>query len=1000
MPKARQVTSSEPSEEESDQQYNVELVTKARVDKNKKWEFWVKWENYPWGDNTWEPEENLRLTCNRLLNSFWDHVGRDHKGLPKGYVLEAKKSWVAAEQAYFRKMMGGNEESQSQKDSSESENEQTRGRNKRARSRTTSPPTSRERKKKKRVKTTTERKNKQHTESADETDISDDLPLTSRPRKRAKPSAGVSDSTEKPPRKIPKVSRSLQDERSTPSTSIKGKGKEKIQLSVQTSHLDSDLEDSLFSSPSSPDVSLSAKILLPESSARVAGGEKPILPSKDISRKPQERRGIKELPIELKDTGAGGISTKLRLARGLTSSRAQPSIPPAQKQKSALAGLSFRKTSLGNNILTPTAESPTAGQMPSISRPSLRINPTKPAASPSVVSPIVQSPFSAQSSHNDFPAAGFSPTESISHTEASQPGPVAPSHRRPLPLPRRSVAMPSVPQPPSVPLPTVEPTAEVDQFLSTIMPPELAALLQETNGEDTLPLVRASTNTIATTKQPSIGRIPKKWKWSGELFLDINPEKADLLCTITLHDATDPLPNGLRFSICLILQACTQVQQFAKLSHREQEDEASLTTLANYMRKNLLFTYAHLYLDNIAVALLLVFPSASSEICALLRVPSEIANGAALVAALIPWVLTASEYEAASWRKPRSKLHTQSLGNEPYGICRKILNDPILERSLRMLNFSKPLREFMSQPNRPYCIWCSPAEGDPSLPALETASLRTILNKCKAVDVGTKKDVRAIFVHVGALASLRKLPALALRRQKRPDLRFLTYGTHETVPPERWGIREIYPLGGVVTFTPCAIIEDLLGVLELIKKLNEHPLWDCYVLPSVVAMVAKLTCQGQSPLSLFDRGELIFDELLDLIAGGKVSLLQAPPLTRQPQRDNDSALRWISWQFRILSSDARVILEESIKLAVELYRIPEAELPLQIEKEIEQDMLSMQLQPAIMDGYRRFVVIHGGGDRHLVNEDHAIECVRLSNFDFKDDYFLKASSNDNASGKT
>ena len=59
--------------------------------------------------------------------------------------------------------------------------------------------------------------------------------------------------------------------------------------------------------------------------------------------------------------------------------------------------------------------------------------------------------------------------------------------------------------------------------------------------------------------------------------------------------------------------------------------------------------------------------------------------------------------------------------------------------------------------------------------------------------------------------------------------------------------------GGIVTFTPAAIIEGHFRLFSRIKKIAEHPLWECYVLPSVVAMVAKLTSQGKHPLRVYDE---------------------------------------------------------------------------------------------------------------------------------------------------
>lgn len=46
-------------------------------------------------------------------------------------------------------------------------------------------------------------------------------------------------------------------------------------------------------------------------------------------------------------------------------------------------------------------------------------------------------------------------------------------------------------------------------------------------------------------------------------------------------------------------------------------------------------------------------------------------------------------------------------------------------------------------------------------------------------------------------------------------------------------------LGGVVTLTPNAIVGDILKIRALLKKVHEHPLWDCYVLPSVLGLAMR-----------------------------------------------------------------------------------------------------------------------------------------------------------------
>jgi hypothetical protein len=69
-----------------------------------------------------------------------------------------------------------------------------------------------------------------------------------------------------------------------------------------------------------------------------------------------------------------------------------------------------------------------------------------------------------------------------------------------------------------------------------------------------------------------------------------------------------------------------------------------------------------------------------------------------------------------------------------------------------------------------------------------------------------------------------------------------------------------------------------------------------------------------------------------------------------------------------------------------------------ILEEISQDMYSMQLQPNIMDNYRRYVVIAGVEEAKAKDGDAAARPLRLvghdwlewqtvSSFDFKDDFF-------------
>lgn len=193
-----------------------------------------------------------------------------------------------------------------------------------------------------------------------------------------------------------------------------------------------------------------------------------------------------------------------------------------------------------------------------------------------------------------------------------------------------------------------------------------------------------------------------------------------------------------------------------------------------------------LSLDNADVACLVIFPSSLESIWHRFEVPLHLRRVGGLLAALIPWTMSRAEYSA----------HDIQSVPEP-------LEPPVFMQpssyAVQVLQFPDFLRTYMSQPNRAYCVWWSPGDGTTTAPGLETNMLHSIMKSCKAKNVGHKADVRVVFVHVGALESLHKLPALAERRSKRPEIHFYTYGTHAKIPRERWGVHAIYPVGKSAT---------------------------------------------------------------------------------------------------------------------------------------------------------------------------------------------------------
>ena len=133
------------------------------------------------------------------------------------------------------------------------------------------------------------------------------------------------------------------------------------------------------------------------------------------------------------------------------------------------------------------------------------------------------------------------------------------------------------------------------------------------------------------------------------------------------------------------------------------------------------------------------------------------------------------------------------------------------------------------------------------------------------------------------------------------------------------------------------------------------------------------------------RGNFVYEDLLKLIEQGTVALLHAPAVVRDAPPNGDPSLLWTRWMLRLPSMNARQILEECLRIAAEQFaNTSAADLPVAIEKEIARDLLRMQLQPVMMDNYRRYVVLKGRSDTYL-QED---KCPGVSAVFLSDTFWL------------
>ena len=198
-----------------------------------------------------------------------------------------------------------------------------------------------------------------------------------------------------------------------------------------------------------------------------------------------------------------------------------------------------------------------------------------------------------------------------------------------------------------------------------------------------------------------------------------------------------------------------------------------------------------------------MYPTRSRETSELLRVPPTIAEDAPLQVALLPWELPTTDFRTVNW-KPRYPAKRMFLDD---GFSKAITADgrgaAISRRgfyeAVHILQFPYDVYEYIrgkEGPNDcPHCIWFPDSDSWYLGSGYETELLRKILAEARSHDVGYQAEVCVIFGHIGSLSTLQNLTALAERCMERPEIRFIMYGTHPTVPRNRWGVRDIFPVG-------------------------------------------------------------------------------------------------------------------------------------------------------------------------------------------------------------
>jgi hypothetical protein len=232
-------------------------------------------------------------------------------------------------------------------------------------------------------------------------------------------------------------------------------------------------------------------------------------------------------------------------------------------------------------------------------------------------------------------------------------------------------------------------------------------------------------------------------------------------------------------------------------------------------------------------------------------------NKDALLVALAPLAVPTKKYqEEMTAFRPCEDLENRvpalpdpenTLTLSAYHLARHILRVP------------RHLVTFLSSTPRQCIIWPQQNKTKDVWISDDTKYLRFILDHHRAQIFSPKEHVaaRIVFVHVGRMKDIHTIPRIARFRGAPLDLQFLTYGTHPTVPEREWGIRgfnktgtfpisslirehpDAFHTGGILTFTPSALSNDLDGADRLIERVARHEHWACYVTPVVLGAAVR-----------------------------------------------------------------------------------------------------------------------------------------------------------------
>ncbi|KAH7341895.1 hypothetical protein B0J17DRAFT_278625 [Rhizoctonia solani] len=122
----------------------------------------------------------------------------------------------------------------------------------------------------------------------------------------------------------------------------------------------------------------------------------------------------------------------------------------------------------------------------------------------------------------------------------------------------------------------------------------------------------------------------------------------------------------------------------------------------------------------------------------------------------------------------------------------------------------------------------------------EVRLMREQLRQCGAHVLegdDTKGDSGAVFIHRRYIEDVSRLLGFNHRKTKY-RVRFYVFGSGGNWKTADWELKEVWKWGGLVTFTPSALLEDPWAVKKVVEALEGEAFWETYIEPKTVGILS------------------------------------------------------------------------------------------------------------------------------------------------------------------